>query len=125
MSANERPNVSSIADMRYHQSKSLGADSLAPIRLAYPTAHRRLSVQSRERTVTRRTVAYGSYCLAVSFHTIAHVVGLRNTVRIISKLSLNSPPQKDAEPILPAIQPLGHLHTYTKPWRLFQAKDEG
>ena len=39
-------------------------DSLTPIRLAYPIAHRRLSVQGRERAVTRRTVAYGSYCLA-------------------------------------------------------------
>ena len=64
MSADERLDVSCIADMRYHQSKSLCADTLVPIRFAHPIPHRWFSFPSRERAFARRTVAHGSYCLA-------------------------------------------------------------
>ena len=64
MSADERLDVSCIADMRYHQSKSLCADTLVPIRFAHPIAHRGFTFPSRERAFARRTVAHGSYCLA-------------------------------------------------------------
>ena len=64
MSADERLDVGCIADMRYHQSKSLCADTLVPIRFAHPIAHRGFTFPSRERAFARRTVAHGSYCLA-------------------------------------------------------------
>ena len=63
VSADERLDVSRIADLRYHQSKGLGAYALAPIRFAHPIAHRGFSFPSRQATVARRSVAHGSYCL--------------------------------------------------------------
>ena len=64
VSADERLDVGCIADMRYHQSKRLGAYALVPIWFAHPIAHCRFSFPSRERAFARRSVANGSYCLA-------------------------------------------------------------
>ena len=50
--------------MRYHQLKSLCADTLVPIRFAHPIAHRGFSFPSRQGAVARRAIANGSYCLA-------------------------------------------------------------
>ena len=64
MSADERLDVGCIADMPYHQLESFSTDALSPIGFGNPIAHRGFSFARRKRTVARRTVANGSYCLA-------------------------------------------------------------
>ena len=64
MSADERLEVGRMADMPYHQLESFSTDALSPIGFGNPIAHRGFSFARRKRTVARRTVANGSYCLA-------------------------------------------------------------
>ena len=87
MTTYKRGYFSCLADMVDHKPQGFSADAHTPIRLPNPIPHSRFTLVRGQRAVARRTIAYRSNHLSISFNTMAQVVGLLNTVRIISKLS--------------------------------------